>query len=82
MLYLFDRSYRKGDPKMMHVRTTPGACFCSKWTSFSTALKLYWTSMEGTPVFKSMLTNTISSSTAMRKSALWRMSLCKPLSTA
>ena len=23
MLYLFDRCYRKGDPKMMHVRFSP-----------------------------------------------------------
>ena len=55
MLHLFDRAYRRGDPKMMHV--------CILHSSFrplithdtySTVRKHYSTSMEVLPACKSM----------------------------
>jgi len=56
MLYLFDRCYRKGDPKMMHVCLSIFYSNSSTLTFrllFSTALKLCSSSMADRLAFKS-----------------------------
>jgi Exocyst complex component Sec10 len=67
MLNLFDRCYRKGDPKMMHVRS-PMLLKISKWTRIdSTAHKRFLNLMAVPLAFKFMLINTTSLSTACEK---------------
>ena len=65
MLHLFDRAYRRGDPKMMHVsfiyHTLISVLIIT--LHFSIVLRLYWISMEEHPVSRYMSINMTSSST-------------------
>lgn len=61
MLYLFDKCYRKGDPKMMHVCLNLIQSIVStvfSYTLDSIVLKHSWISMVAHLVCKYMLTNT------------------------
>src|ERR1700722_1865326 len=63
MLYLFDKCYRKGDPKLMHVCLFH-IFFCApclmQQCHTSTAPKLFSTSMEVHHAYRYMSTSTIS----------------------
>ena len=68
MLKLFDKYYRRGDPKAMAVGDlhsynlfVPRMLIVKECGAYSTALKLYKISMEVNLAFKSMSINTISS---------------------
>lgn len=74
MLYLFDKCYRKGDPKMMHVSLIliqPTHNTLVSCLSNSIALKPSWISMVVHLVCKYMSINTTFSST--RYGSMWTM---------
>ncbi|KAF7332112.1 Exocyst complex component protein [Mycena kentingensis (nom. inval.)] len=76
MLGLFDRCYRRGDPKMMHVRGWK-LYEAKPHLSYSIARKLYSNSTEATLVFRSMSTSTISLSTLVETQSQEKTHCCK-----
>lgn len=81
MLNLFDRCYRKGDPKMMHVRRFLFQSQLSiTLSSFSTVPKHYSNSMEGHHVYKYMSINMISLSITSEKSLPLPTPYCESVS--
>ena len=79
ILSLFDRAYRKGDPKMMHVRVgvlSPSILFSPSPPLCSTVRRPFKILMEDHPAFRYTSTNMTSSSTECNITRSITMTLC------
>lgn len=79
MLYLFDRCYRKGDPKMMHVSSFLhlGSLFVLDSSTLSIVLKRSSTSMVARRVYKCTSTSTTSLSIEYERRKSRMLTECK-----